>query len=100
MSHFNHKSHKDASQKRQNTCKTLTGVVVSDKNEKTIIVAVETYVKHRLYQKRFKKVKKFATHDEEQKAKVGDVVRIAETRPYSKTKSFRLITITSSKGDK
>lgn len=58
MSHFNHKSHKDASQKRQNTRKTLTGVVVSDKNEKTIIVAVETYVKHRLYQKRFKKVKK------------------------------------------
>lgn len=73
--------------------KTLTGVVVSDKNEKTIIVEVSTYSKHPLYGKRYKVTKKFASHDEKGLAKVGDIVRICETRPLSKTKYFRLLEI-------
>ena len=70
--------------------KTLTGKVISTKNQKTIIVQVEISVKHSLYGKRFKKYKKFAAHDEANKAKLNDIVQIAETRPYSKTKKFRL----------
>lgn len=78
---------------RRNGKKTLVGKVVSDKSQKTIIVAVDTYVTHPLYGKRYKVTKKFATHDELEKAKVGDIVKIAETRPYSKTKTFRLVEI-------
>lgn len=76
--------------KRTNTRKSLNGKVVSVKNHKTIIVAVDTYVKHPLYSKRFKKTKKFAAHDEHEKAKLGDIVKITSSRPYSKTKSFIL----------
>lgn len=75
---------------RLNNRKSLVGKVVSTKNSKTIIVAVDTYIKHPLYGKRFKKTKKFAAHDETEKAKVGDIVKITSTRPYSKTKTFRL----------
>ncbi|MBN3534988.1 30S ribosomal protein S17 [Mycoplasma procyoni] len=78
---------------RKNTRKTLTGTVVSAKNSKTVTVAVDTYVKHPLYGKRFKVTKKFATHDEKEIASEGDIVRIAETRPLSKTKRFRLVEI-------
>ena len=67
------------------------------KTEKTITVMVETYKKHRLYGKRVKKSNKFATHDEMNQAKIGDVVKIAETRPLSKTKRFRLLEIVESK---
>lgn len=81
---------------RKNARKTLIGQVVSDKSEKTIIVEVSTYLKHPLYGKRFKKTKRFPTHDEHQKAKIGDIVKIVETRPYSKTKTFRLAEITQS----
>ena len=70
--------------------KELIGVVVSDKADKTITVKVETYRKHPLYGKRVKYSKKYAVHDEENKAKVGDTVRIVETRPLSKTKYFYL----------
>ena len=66
----------------------LTGTVVSSKNNKTITVLVETYKKHPLYHKRVKSSKKYSVHDESNKAKVGDVVRIVETRPISKTKHF------------
>lgn len=77
-------------QVRLNNRKSLVGKVVSTKNAKTIIVAVDIYVKHPLYGKRFKKTKKFAAHDEREEAKVGDIVKITSTRPYSKTKTFRL----------
>ena len=71
----------------------LVGKVVSDKNDKTITVLVETYRKDPLYGKRVKYSKKYAAHDEKNEAKVGDKVRIAETRPLSKNKHFRLVEI-------
>ena len=80
---------------RENRRKTLVGTVVSIKNNKTITVMVETYRKHPLYLKRFKNSKKFAVHDENNTAKVGDVVKIQETRPLSKTKHFRLVEVRS-----
>ena len=70
--------------------KELVGKVVSAKNDKTITVLVETYKKDSLYGKRVKSSKKYAVHDESNKAKVGDTVRIVETRPLSKTKYFYL----------
>ena len=70
--------------------KELVGKVVSSKNNKTITVVVETYKKDPLYGKRVKSSKKYAVHDEGNKAKVGDTVRIVETRPLSKTKYFYL----------
>ncbi len=70
--------------------KELTGKVVSAANNKTITVLVETYKKDSLYGKRVKSSKKYAVHDETNKAKVGDTVRIVETRPISKTKYFYL----------
>ena len=69
------------------------GRVVSDKNDKTITVLVETYRKDPLYGKRVKYSKKYAAHDESNKAKVGDVVRIVETKPISKNKHFYLAEI-------
>ena len=71
----------------------LVGKVVSDKNDKTITVLVETYRKDPLYGKRVKYSKKYAAHDEKNEAKIGDTVRIAETRPLSKNKHFRLVEI-------
>ena len=70
--------------------KELVGKVVSSVNNKTITVLVETYKKDPLYGKRVKSSKKYAVHDESNKAKVGDTVRIVETRPLSKTKHFYL----------
>lgn len=71
----------------------LVGRVVSDKNNKTITVLVETYKNDKLYGKRVKYSKKYAAHDERNEAKVGDIVRIVETRPLSKTKRYRLVEI-------
>ncbi len=71
----------------------LVGKVVSTKCDKTITVLVETYRKDPLYGKRVKYSKKYAAHDEKNEAKVGDIVRIVETRPLSKTKNFRLVEI-------
>jgi small subunit ribosomal protein S17 len=73
--------------------KTKTGVVSSDKMEKTITVAVERKVKHPIYGKFVKKTTKFHAHDEKNEAKPGDVVKIMETRPMSKTKRWRLVEI-------
>ena len=70
--------------------KEFVGKVVSNKNDKTITVVVETYKKDPLYGKRVKSSKKYAVHDESNKAKVGDTVRIVETKPISKTKYFYL----------
>ena len=71
----------------------LVGKVVSNTNDKTITVLVETYKKDKLYGKRVKYSKKYAAHDETNKAKEGDVVRIVETRPLSATKRFYLAEI-------
>ena len=71
----------------------LVGKVVSNKNDKTITVLVETYKKHPLYGKRVKYSKKYTAHDEENKAKVGDTVKIRSTRPLSKTKRYELVSV-------
>ena len=71
----------------------LTGRVVSDKNDKTITVLVETHRKHPLYHKMVKYSKKYRAHDEENKAKEEDTVKIAMTRPLSKTKRYELVEI-------
>lgn len=73
--------------------KIYRGTVVSDKMEKTITVMVATSKRHPLYEKRVKYSKKFKAHDEESVAKMGDVVEIAETRPISTTKRFRLVKV-------
>jgi small subunit ribosomal protein S17 len=73
--------------------KGLVGTVTSAANDKTITVTVETYKKSPLYGKRIKSSKKYRAHDEENKAKVGDRVRIVETRPISKTKRYKLVEI-------
>lgn len=77
----------------RNNRKAYTGRVVSDKGDKTIIVVVESYKVHRLYGKRVKYSKKMTAHDEKNQAKKGDIVRIMETRPLSKTKHYRLVEI-------
>ena len=77
----------------RNQRKVYTGRVVSDKMDKTITVVVETHKKHPLYGKRVKYSKKFKAHDEQNQAKIGDIVRIMETRPLSATKRFRLVEI-------
>lgn len=73
--------------------KIRTGTVVSDRMDKTVVVAVESYYKHPLYKKILKKVKKFKVHDPEGSSKMGDVVKISETRPLSKTKRWRLVEV-------
>ena len=77
----------------RNSRKVYVGRVISDKMDKTITVLVETQKKDTLYGKRIKYSKKYKAHDEENKAKMGDVVRIMETRPLSKDKRFRLVEI-------
>lgn len=77
----------------RNQRKVYTGRVVSDKMDKTVTVMIETYKKHKLYGKRVKYSKKFKAHDELNEAKLGDVVRIMETRPLSATKRFRLLEV-------
>ena len=73
--------------------KELIGIVVSDKADKTITVKVETYKKHPLYGPRVKYSKKYAAHDENNIAHVGDKVRLAQTRPLSKTKRYELVEV-------
>ena len=69
------------------------GLVVSDKMDKTITVAIERQVKHPIYGKFIKQTTKLKAHDETNDAGMGDVVRIQETRPYSKTKRWRLVEV-------
>ncbi len=73
--------------------KTRVGKVVSDKMDKTIVVAIEDNVKHSLYSKIVKKTVKFKAHDENNECRVGDKVMIMETRPLSKDKNWRLVQI-------
>ncbi|NVK17855.1 MAG: 30S ribosomal protein S17 [Methylocystaceae bacterium] len=70
----------------------LQGVVVSDKQEKTVVVKVERRTKHPLYKKFIKRSKKYAAHDENNQFKVGDLVKIQETKPISKNKSWEVLT--------
>lgn len=77
----------------RNLRKERIGVVVSDKMQKTVVVRVERKMKHPLYAKFIKRSKKYMVHDEANDAKVGDVVRIMETRPLSKRKRWRLVEI-------
>ncbi|HEX5031744.1 MAG TPA: 30S ribosomal protein S17 [Candidatus Eisenbacteria bacterium] len=69
----------------------MTGTVVSDKMQKTIVVSIERLVKHPTYGKYVRRRNKFKVHDEKNEAKIGDVVRFMETRPQSKDKRWRLI---------
>ena len=77
----------------RNMRKTVIGKVVSDKMDKTIVVAVEDSVKHALYNKIVKRTVKFKAHDENNECGVGDRVKIMETRPLSKDKRWRLVEI-------
>jgi small subunit ribosomal protein S17 len=78
---------------RDSKRKVLEGTVVSDKMDKTIVVAVVEKTAHWLYKKVVTRTKKFKAHDEKNEAKIGDKVQIMETRPISKDKYFRLVTI-------
>jgi small subunit ribosomal protein S17 len=69
------------------------GTVVSNKMNKTIVVAVESLKKHRIYKRTYKQTKRFQAHDEENICQVGDIVRIEETRPLSKMKRWRLVEV-------
>ena len=77
----------------RNLRNTRTGVVVSDKMDKTIVVAVKDNVKHPLYKKIMKRTVKFKAHDENNECGIGDRVMIMETRPLSKDKRWRLVKI-------
>ncbi len=77
----------------RNLRKTKTGVVSSNKMTKTITVAVERKVKHPIYGKFVKKTTKFHAHDEKNECTIGDVVKIMESRPLSKTKRWRLVEV-------
>ena len=78
---------------RETARKTRVGVVVSDKMDKTVVVAIDSTVRHKLYGKTMRRVSKFKAHDEANSCGVGDRVRITETRPLSKTKRWRVAEI-------
>jgi small subunit ribosomal protein S17 len=82
-----------AAARERGTRKTRVGLVVSDKMEKTVVVAIDRRVPHPVYGKMVTRTKKFQAHDEENSAKVGDRVRIVETRPLSKHKRWRVVEI-------
>ena len=77
----------------RNLRKTRTGVVTSNKMDKTVTVAIERKVKHPIYGKFVKKTTKFHAHDEKNECTIGDVVKIMETRPLSKLKRWRLVEV-------
>lgn len=77
----------------RNLRKTRVGKVTSDKMDKTIVVAVEDHVQHPLYKKIVKKTYKLKAHDENNECRIGDTVRVMETRPLSKDKRWRLVQV-------
>ena len=77
----------------RNLRKVRTGKVISNKMDKTIVVAVENHVKHPLYGKIVKKTYKLKAHDEKNECNIGDIVKVVETRPLSKDKRWRLVEI-------
>lgn len=78
---------------KRNLRKTRTGVVISDKMDKTVVIAIKTKVKHPLYGKIMNKTSKLKVHDENNECGVGDTVKVMETRPLSKDKRWRLVEI-------
>ncbi len=78
---------------KRNLRKELSGVVVSNKMDKTIVIAVKRKVKHPIYHKFVNKTSKFYVHDETNSCNIGDTVRVSETRPLSKNKNWRLVEI-------
>ena len=82
----------------RNLRKVMTGTVVSDKMDKTIVVAVEGSVRHKVYGKTVKRTYKLKAHDEENSCKMGDKVKVMETRPLSKDKRWRVVEILEKKG--
>ena len=77
----------------RNLRKVMIGKVVSDKMDKTVVVAVETSVKHKVYNKIVKRTYKLKAHDEANECKIGDIVKVMETRPLSKDKRWRLVEV-------
>ena len=77
----------------RNLRKVMVGKVVSDKMDKTVVVAVETSVRHKMYNKIVKRTYKLKAHDEANECKVGDTVKVMETRPLSKDKRWRVVEI-------
>ena len=77
----------------RNLRKTMTGTVVSDKMDKTVVVAVETNVRHSVYGKTVKRTYKLKAHDENNECNIGDTVKVMETRPLSKDKRWRLVEV-------
>jgi small subunit ribosomal protein S17 len=71
----------------------MTGTVVSNKMDKTVVVAIENYRRHPMYKKTIKRTKKYKAHDEENTCNTGDKVKIMETRPLSKEKRWRIVKI-------
>ena len=86
-------SEMQAEAKARGMRKTRTGVVISDKMDKTITVAIKTRVKHPLYGKIMNRTSKLKAHDEKNECGIGDTVRVMETRPLSKDKRWRLVEI-------
>ena len=78
----------------RNLRKTRTGKVISNKMDKTIVVAIENHVKHPLYNKIVKRTYKLKAHDENNECNIGDTVKVMETKPISKDKRWRLVEIT------
>jgi len=81
------------SELRKSDRKVRVGKVISNKMDKTIVVAVETRVRHKLYKKIINRTYKLKAHDEENECRIGDIVRVMETRPLSKDKRWRLVEI-------
>ena len=77
----------------RNLRQVMIGTVVSDKMDKTVVVAVETSVRHKVYKKTVKRTYKLKAHDEENACKVGDKVKVMETRPLSKDKRWRVVEV-------
>jgi small subunit ribosomal protein S17 len=93
MSNANERPEGSAGSETRKSRKTRTGLVVSDKMQKTVVVALERRVQHPVYGKMITRTKRVKAHDEENSAKTGDTVRIMETRPLSKDKRWRLVEI-------
>ncbi|PCI35142.1 MAG: 30S ribosomal protein S17 [Thiotrichales bacterium] len=83
----------NASKKKDSNSKIVTGVVVSNKMDKTAVVAIERLEQHALYKKRIRKTTKLSVHDPENSCNIGDIIAIRETRPISKCKSWALVEV-------
>ena len=81
----------------KNLRREMTGIVTSDKMDKTIVVSIETSVRHKVYKKIIKRTYKLKAHDEKNECHIGDVVRVMETRPLSKDKRWRVVQIVEKK---